>query len=115
GATADVTQPCPTIGIHGHHPTATAATDEEPREERGARPDHPASDARIGGQLPLMALKLLPGNVRGIVILQQDLPLGLGCHASPGHGAPWLLVPGVRMAPSIDIGPGIHPAVEETA
>src|SRR5262252_10624520 len=62
-----------------------------------------------------MALKLLPGNVRGIVILQQDLPLGLGCHASPSHGAPWLLVPWVGVPPSIDIGPGIHGVVEETA
>src|SRR5262252_10446684 len=61
-----------------------------------------------------MALKLLPGNVGGIVILQQDLPLGLGCHPSPSHGAPWLLVPWVGVPPSIDIGPGIHQGVEET-
>src|SRR5439155_1856049 len=114
-ATADVTQSRPAIGIHGHHPTATAATDKQPREERGARPDHPTSGGGIGGQLLLMALKLLPGNVRRIVILQEDLPLSLRCHAPPGHGAPGLLVPRVRMAPSIDIGPSIHRVVEKTA
>jgi hypothetical protein len=32
GATADVASPRPIVGIHGHHPTATASADEEPRE-----------------------------------------------------------------------------------
>src|SRR5262249_52390233 len=33
----------------------------------------------------------------------------------PSHGAPGLLVSRVRMTPSIDIGPGIHRVVQETA
>src|SRR5262249_29916337 len=62
-----------------------------------------------------MALKLLPSHVRRMVTLQEALPLSLRCHASPSHGAPGLLMPGVGMAPSVDIGPGIHRVVEETA
>ena len=79
----------------------------------GGKPEE--SGGGMGGQLLRMALTLLPGNVRRIVILQEDLPLRLRCHAPPGHGAPGLLRPGVGMAPSIDIGPGIHRVVEETA
>jgi hypothetical protein len=115
GAPADVAQPRPLVGLQGHHPTTTAATDEEPCEARGPRPDHAASGGGMGGSLPLMARKLLPGNIRGIVILPPDLPGRLGRHAPSGGGAPWLLVPWGGGPPSIDIRPGIHGGVEETA
>ena len=79
-------------GVDDAQPTAAAAADQKAGEERAAAAAGLRAilaTIRVGGELLLIAFKLLPVDVALVMILQQDLavpkrtivPVGLACPA----------------------------------
>jgi len=103
----------------GPSSATTAATEHHPLEESGAFAYRPVGisfwDRTIIRQLLLMALKLFPADITGVMITMHNGPIGRLDLPKRHPGSPLLGVryPGLQLGPAVNIGTRIERIMQD--
>src|SRR6266516_772169 len=100
------------------HPPTTRSTEHNPLQQGGALAHSPAALLRTKGsvviELLLVDEKLLPGDIAGMGVVDDDRPVGAGARARPPFDA-WRFTgkqPSTSLRPPIHVGAGVGRAVQ---